>query len=180
MPKRIRKAVMIVEHDSKRRKELYEVLRLTRVDVFSAVDSEAAMETVRREQPELILLNMYSRETNGIEFLKQLRCFGLGQKMIVLGMAGDEDPEIQRAASLAGADKLLERKPAPHLVLELVAAYLGIQKIEVPTRMVKEVGTREVKAAPREALDADVLEGDTKPIIKSIGTLLRLTDGRRR
>jgi len=175
----VRKAVMIVEDDPQRRKYFFEILDLTRVDVLSAVDAEEAMRLARRQQPELILLNMFSDKTDGVSFLKQLRCFGLGQKMIVLGMVGDEDEKAHAAASNAGPDKLLERQPAPHLVLELVAGYLGIKKIEVPPRMVPTVGRTRVEAAPAEALaKPDQAPGSEapKPIIRSLSNLLMLTD----
>jgi CheY-like chemotaxis protein len=169
---------MLVEDDSTRRHRFYEILRLTLVDVISAVDSEQAMELVRREHPELILLNMFSEQTRGIEFLKQLRCFGLGQKIIVLGMVGDEDDRQHKAASLAGADKLLERNPLPHLVLELILGYLKIEQIEVPANMHAEVGRKSVEAAPAEALEADASGEDEqiKPIIKDLNSLLLLTE----
>jgi DNA-binding NarL/FixJ family response regulator len=175
VPVRLRKAVMLVEDDPARRRELYEVLKLTRVDVISATDSDQAMALVRREHPDLIVLNMFSDETAGIDFLKQLRCFGLGQKMIVLGMVGDEDDVLHKAASMAGPDKLLERSPAPHVVLELILAYLDIEQIEVPENMQAEVGSKSVEAAPEVALTADEA-GEVKPIVRDLSSLLRLTD----
>ncbi len=180
--KRSRKVVMLVEAEPARRKYLYDILKLTRVDVVSCANEEEAMLAARREQPELILLNMFSDETEGLSFLKQLRCYALGRQMIVLGMVGDEDESLHMAASLAGADKLLERNPAPYLVLELVAGYLKIQKIEVPGNMRQEVGGSTVTAAPEEALDADRVsdqgkaDPEIKPIIKSLNSLLRLTE----
>lgn len=178
MPRRSRKAVMLVEGQPARRRDLYEVLRLTRVDVISAADGRQAMELVRREHPELILLNMHDDEVGGVDFLKQLRCFGLGQQIVVLGMVGDEDPLAHKAASLAGPDKLLERSPPPHLVLELILGYLNIEQISVPETMQAEVGRKEVDAAPKKALtaDAEISGDDPKPIVKSLGTLLALTD----
>ena len=180
--KRSRKVVMLVEDEPARRKYLYDILKLTRVDVVSCVNDEEAMLVARREQPDLILLNMYSDKTEGMSFLKELRCYALGRQMIVLGMVGDEDESLHKAASLAGADKLLERNPAPHLVLELVAGYLKIQKIEVPGNMRQEVGNSTVHPAPEEALDADRLseqggaDPEIKPIIKSLNSLLQLTE----
>jgi len=169
---------MLIEGQPDRRRDLYEILRLTRVDVLSAGNGTQALELVRHEHPELILLNMYDDEVGGIEFLKQLRCFGLGQKIIVLGMVGDEDEQTHKAASLAGADKLLERYPPPHLVLELILGYLKIERIEVPENMQTEVGRKKVDAAPKEALDADagISGDDPKPIVKSLDTLLALTE----
>jgi CheY-like chemotaxis protein len=175
VPVRSRKTVMLVEDDPARRRDLYEVLKLTRVDVVSATDSDQAMLLVRREHPDLIVLNMFSDETAGIDFLKQLRCFGLGRKMIVLGMVGDESDDLHKAASLAGPDKLLERSPAPHVVLELILAYLKIEQIEVPENMQTEVGRKSVEAAPEAALTADE-DGDVKPIVKDLNSLLMLTD----
>ena len=169
---------MLIEADPYRRRDFYNVLRLTKVDVISSKDSEQAMELVRHEHPNLIFLNMFDEETDGIGFLKQLRCYGLGRKIIVIGMVGDDDPETHKAASLAGPDKLLERDPPPHLVLELILGYLKIDKIDVPEEMHNRIGKKSVDAAPEEALKADekFTDDDTKPIIKSLGTLLALTE----
>ncbi|MBW2699358.1 MAG: response regulator [Deltaproteobacteria bacterium] len=180
--RRSRKVVMLVEAEPARRKYLYDILKLTRVDVVSCANEEEAMLAARRDQPSLILLNMFSDETEGMSFLRQLRCYALGRQMIVLGMVGDEDESLHKAASLAGADKLLERNPAPYLVLELVAGYLKIQKIEVPGNMRQEVGGSTVHPAPTEALDADRVsdpdgaDPEIKPIIKCLNSLLQLTE----
>jgi len=178
MPRRSRKAVMIVEDDPRRRRDLYEVLRLTRVDVLSSADGDEAMRIVRREHPELILLNMFSHKTGGLEFLKELRHYGMGQKIVVLGMVGDESIQLQEAASLAGANKLLERNPLPHVVLELILAYLKVERIDIPKNMQAEVGCKTVDAAPEKALKADENGGkvEIKPIVKDLNTLLRLTE----
>jgi len=169
---------MLVESDPARRRDLYEVLRLTRVDVISATDGDKALELVRREHPALIVLNMFAEETDGVGFLKQLRCYGMGRQIVVLGLVGDEDSEAHKVASLAGPDKLLERDPPPHLVLELILGYLDIEQIEVPRGMQTEVGRDEVKAAPGEALSADEPDDDDtpRPIIRSLGSLLALTE----
>ncbi len=178
MPRRSRKAVMIVEDDPRRRRDLYEVLRLTRVDVVSSADGDEAMRTVRREHPELILLNMFSDQTGGLGFLKELRHYGMGQKIIVLGMVGDESAELHKAASRAGADKLLERNPLPHVVLELILGYLKVERIDIPKNMQVEIGSKTVDAAPEKALKADDNGGKVKikPIVKDLNTLLRLTE----
>jgi CheY-like chemotaxis protein len=166
---------MIVEDDAKRRRDLYEILKLTRVDVLSAKNNQAAMEMVRREHPELILLNMFSHETDGISFLTTLRSFGMGRKIIVLGMVGDEEETAHRSASIAGPDKLLDRDPAPHLVLELVLGFLEIEQIEVPTNLQAAVGSEIVEAVSTNALEKEP-DGELKPIIKDLSGLLRLTD----
>ncbi len=179
MRRGVRKCVMILEDEPGRRKYFHEILRLTRVDVACAADAEEGLEVARHDQPELILLNLFSDKADGVSFLKRLRSFGLGQKMVVLGMVGDEDAKAHAAASSAGADKLLERQPAPHLVLELVAGYLGIKKIEIPPHLVSTVGQPLVDAAPEEALSRpDVAPGSDalKPIIRSLSNLLMLTD----
>ncbi len=178
MPKRSRKAVMIVEDDPRRRRDLYEVLKLTRVDVVSSADGDEAMRAVRSEHPELILLNLFSDKTKGLEFLKELRQFGMGKKIIVLGMVGDESYELQKASSLAGANKLLKRNPLPHVVLELILAYLKVERIDIPKSMQVEVGCKTVDAAPEKAIMADenLKEIEVKPIVKNLNSLLQLTD----
>lgn len=179
--KRARKAVLLVEDDPKRRQYFYEALKLTNVDLYSAQNGDQAMQIVRRDRPELILLNLFSSGADGLAFLQLLRSFAAGRNIVVLGMVGDEDEELHEIASQAGADKLLEREPPLFFIIELVLGFLKIEQIEVPDTRQADVGMAEIKAAPEEALQASpATPGKVQPIAKSGQLLLSDKTGRDR
>lgn len=121
---------MIIDDDTRRRKHFYDVLKLTGQDIYSAARGGDAMERLPREKPLLILVNMESAEVGGLNFIKDLRTYGMGKKMKVVAVV-DEDKQ-KKLATAAGADGFLELATPPFEVLELVAEQLGIDKIEIP------------------------------------------------
>ena len=130
--KSAQKGVMIVDDDPSRRKKLFEVVRLVGVNVFSAVNGAEALGHIPREQPDLIIVNLDSDKTGGIEFVRRLRTYGMGQKVKVLGIVG-KDEKKRQAASAVGADELLEQDTPPNQMVEIVGKYLGIKKIQIPS-----------------------------------------------
>jgi len=129
-PLRKKKSVMIVDDDRGRRKKIYDILRLTGFDLFSATSGTEAMGKLPREKPQLLLVNMFSAAVSGLDFLKELRTYGMGQKMTVIGMVVEENGERKRVTA-AGADDLLEEDFAPYKLVELVSKHMGIDKIEI-------------------------------------------------
>jgi len=129
-PQRKKKSVMIVDDDRGRRQKLYAVLRLTGFDLFSATSGTEAMSKLPREKPQLIVVNMFSVAVSGLDFLKELRTYGMGQKITVIGMVAEDNGESKRVTS-AGADDLLDENFAPYRLVELVSKHMGIDKIEI-------------------------------------------------
>ncbi|MBW1809530.1 MAG: response regulator [Deltaproteobacteria bacterium] len=125
-----RKAVMIIDDDMVRRKKLYDVLKLTGFDLISAINGKEAIGKIPREKPKLVVINMNSAVVFGIDFIKELRTYGMGQQITVIGMVTAEEEERKRTRA-AGADDLLDQDFAPYALVELVCKYLKIEKINI-------------------------------------------------
>ncbi|RME21717.1 MAG: response regulator, partial [Deltaproteobacteria bacterium] len=78
-----KKSVMIIDDDLRRRKKVYDVLKITGFDIFSASTGQEAMGRLPREKPRMVIVNAASAAVDGIEFIRRLRTYGMGQKMIV-------------------------------------------------------------------------------------------------
>ena len=126
-----RKGVMIVDEEPARRKKYYDVVKLTGVNVSSAVDGIEAMDRLRREQSNVIIVNMYSKVVGGFGFVKELRTYGLGQKMKIIGVVENSENDGS-SAKAAGADDLMEPDVEAYELIELACKHLGISKIEIP------------------------------------------------
>jgi CheY-like chemotaxis protein len=126
-----RKGVMIIDEEPARRKKFYDVIKLTGANVSSAIDGTEAMTRLRREQSEVIIVNLYSKSVGGYSFVKELRTYGLGQKMKIIGVVENSEND-SGSARAAGADDLLEPDVEPYELIELACKHLGISRIEIP------------------------------------------------
>jgi CheY-like chemotaxis protein len=123
MRKGSRTSVMIVDGDAARRRLFYESMKGIGLDVLSAVNGEEAMKRVPQEQPDLILINLTEDGTGGLDFVRELRRYGLGKKIPIIAIV--ENDESRRTVALtAGVNELLKPKPAAGAVLDLVRKLL--------------------------------------------------------
>jgi CheY-like chemotaxis protein len=132
-----RKGVMIIDQEPAQRKKYYDVIKLTGVNVSSAVDGTEAMERIRREQSNVVIVNMYSKSVGGFGFVKELRTYGLGQKMKIIGVVEDSENDSS-SAKAAGADDLVEPDVEPYELIEMACKHLGISKIEIPKEQMQK------------------------------------------
>ena len=128
---RKRKSVMIIDEEPSRRKRYFSVVKLMGVDVSSALDGTEAMSRLPREQSDVVIVNMYSKEVGGFSFIKELRTYGLGQKMKIIGVVKDSKNDPTGVIAV-GADALMEPDVEPYELIELACKHLGISKIEIP------------------------------------------------
>lgn len=95
------KRVLLVEDDRFLRRAGEAVLQRCGLNVMLAVDGEEALDMARREQPDLVLLDMLMPRRSGIEVLRELRgqpdTHGL--RVLVLSNSSREQ-DIQEAMRL--------------------------------------------------------------------------------
>jgi CheY-like chemotaxis protein len=132
-----RKGVMIIDEEPAQRKRYFDVVKLMGVDVSSALDGTEAMSRLPREQSDVVIVNMYSQEVGGFGFIRELRTYGLGQKMKIIGVVKDRlgDPT---GVMEVGADALMEPDVEPYELIELACKYLGISRIEIPKEQMQK------------------------------------------
>jgi CheY-like chemotaxis protein len=132
-----RKGVMIIDEEPARRKKYFDVVKLTGVDVSSAIDGTEAMSRLPREKSDMVIVNMYSKSVGGFGFVKELRTYGLGQRMKIIGVVEDSQEDPTGARSV-GADDLVEPDVEPFELIEMACKHLGISKIEIPKEQMQK------------------------------------------
>jgi DNA-binding NtrC family response regulator len=132
-----RKGVMIVDEEPSQRNKYFDVVKLTGVDVSSAMDGTEAISRLPREKSDVVIVNMYSKEVGGFSFIKELRTYGLGQKMKIIGVVKDST-NAPTGVRARGADDLMEPDVEPYELIELACRHLGISKIEIPKEQMKK------------------------------------------
>ena len=84
--------------------------------VLTAADGEAALESVRNDNPQLMLLDLYMPKLSGIEVLERIREVGLDVGVITI--SGTQDEDAARATFALGATDFIT-KPLDLEYLEL-------------------------------------------------------------
>jgi CheY-like chemotaxis protein len=81
--------------------------------ISSAESGLQALEMVAREMPDLVLLDVFLADVNGIEVLKRLRALPGGKKLPVLILTASTDADLERCALDLGAIGFIT-KPISH------------------------------------------------------------------
>ncbi|MDU4569324.1 MULTISPECIES: response regulator transcription factor [Corynebacterium] len=108
--------ILVVDDEQPVRESLRRSLRFNGYDVLTANDGLEAVETVRSENPELLILDVMMPNMDGLEVCRTLRSEGWDRPILVLTA---RDGVSDRVAGLdAGADDYL---PKPFALEELLA-----------------------------------------------------------
>lgn len=134
--------ILIVEDETTLAQGVRDALQYGGYNAQIATDGQQALEMIRREKPDLIVLDLMLPSLSGLEILATMRAEGLRSRVVILTALADEE-DILRGFQ-AGADDYLTKPFSPR---ELVA------RVEAQFRRV------EMDAGPPEMLD---LPGDIK------------------
>jgi DNA-binding NarL/FixJ family response regulator len=117
MPTPAKIRILLADEDALRRDGLAAVLSGNDgMEVIArAADGESALEEIRRQQPDIAVVDLNLPKMHGIELVRRVRAESLLTKIIVV--AGTTDDEIVREVVRAGGDGyLLKNGPARHLL----------------------------------------------------------------
>lgn len=117
----MKKKVLLVDDDEKLRKLLVEYLEGYGFQVLTLAEGEAVLKTVKREEPEILILDVMLPKMDGFEVLKQVRLHS-SLPVIMLTARGDE---ADRVIGLElGADDYLPKPFSPRELLARMKAVL--------------------------------------------------------
>lgn len=122
-----KKKILVVEDDSVLRDVLIAKLSKTGYTVSGAEDGEVAMELMRKNKPDLILLDILMPKKDGMQVMEEMNKDEQlkGIPIIVVSNSG-QPVEVERARSLGARDFLIKAVFEPNEVLEKVNTILGI------------------------------------------------------
>lgn len=115
------KRVLLVDDDDKLRKLLKEYLEGYEFHVFTLADGEAVLNSIRKESPEIVILDIMLPKKDGLEVLKEIRAVSR-VPVIMLTAKGEE---ADRVIGLElGADDYLPKPFSPRELLARMKAVL--------------------------------------------------------
>ncbi|MFZ5788193.1 MAG: sigma-54-dependent transcriptional regulator [Acidobacteriota bacterium] len=122
--------VLVVDDDAANRKAVGAILSGAGFDVMESADAFAALDTIDRESPHAVLLDLKMPGMDGLALVTNLRQRGIDVPVVVLTGHGDE---FTAATCLeAGADAFLEKPP------ERAALLLAVRNAVTRGRLLEE------------------------------------------
>ena len=99
--------ILVVEDDETLRKILKDKLTQEGFTLLTAKDGEEGLEAALKSKPDLILLDVIMPKMDGVDMLKKLREDSFGNKVPVLLLTNDGDPEHIKETLKANATDYL-------------------------------------------------------------------------
>lgn len=92
--------------------------------VGEADNGRAALESVRRLRPDVVLMDLELPELNGVEATRRIAASGVGARVLVLTLYDDEEV-VARCLDAGAAGYVLKDGPTAELVAAIVAVHQG-------------------------------------------------------
>ena len=108
--------ILLVDDDTAFRNGIERFLRAQGCEIRVAATGEAALEMVRQEVPNLVLLDLYLPFMNGLKALREIH--KIDERIPVLMLTCEDDEEYRRLAAKFGA---LEYLTKPITLINLMA-----------------------------------------------------------
>lgn len=126
--KKLNKKILIVEDDAILLSALADDLALAGFEVIKAPDGEAGLAAARREQPDLILLDIIMPKMDGVTMLKKLRRDKKSVAIPVILLTNlSYDKEVEEAIKHGATDFLVKANWKLEEVVKKVKQRLGLK-----------------------------------------------------
>lgn len=122
--------IMVVEDDPDVREVVCQLLKVAGFAVDGAADGIEALERVRNEAFDLVLLDVWMPRMNGLELLAQLRSLPSPPKAVV--MTADDTPETMLGALRERACQYITKPIQPEALVDVVRGVLDASAYVLP------------------------------------------------
>ena len=97
--------ILIAEDDDEHRIALKLMLKLSKFDVIEARDGREAVDSVRRERPDIVLMDLSLPGVDGLQATRELRRDAVFQHLPIIFVTGYDNQEtVDRIRACGGTD----------------------------------------------------------------------------
>jgi len=101
--------ILIAEDFEENRTALKLILKHTGFDVIEAEDGQQAIEAVRREEPDLVLMDISLPVIDGLEATREIRSDEKFERLPIIVVSAHDSEEIRREAAEAGGSEYISK-----------------------------------------------------------------------
>jgi CheY-like chemotaxis protein len=101
--------ILIAEDFEENRVALKLILNHTGFDVIESQDGQQAIEAVRREKPDLVLMDITLPVIDGLQATREIRSDEKFERMPIIIISAHDDDEVRRQADEAGASGYISK-----------------------------------------------------------------------
>ena len=112
--------ILIVDDDSDVRRMYGSYFQYVGAGTVTARNGTEALEQIRRQPPDAVLLDLSMPRLTGWDLLKILRAEPATARLPVVVITGHVGPGVERDVLEAGADRFLTKPCLPHLVFNII------------------------------------------------------------
>ncbi|RMG34969.1 MAG: response regulator [Gammaproteobacteria bacterium] len=134
--------VLIVEDDAAQAEFAASILAKAGMETATVTDPMAILERLREFRPDLILMDIYMPEVNGIELTTVIRGYDEFVDIPVVFLSGEQDSDKQVDALSVGADDFLTKPIRPRQLIAVVENRLRRSQRRGRTGRGRELGAR--------------------------------------
>ena len=112
--------ILVIDDDAMLRSAVRRILERAGYDVLEAGDGAAGLQLHREQGPDVVIVDIFMPELDGLEFIRDLRGVAPGARIIAIsggGRSGKTD--LLKDAAVFGAERILLK---PFEMTELLAA----------------------------------------------------------
>src|SRR5262245_7871993 len=101
--------ILIAEDFEEHRVALKLILKPTDSDVIESQDGQQAIEAVRREKPDLVLMDITLPVIDGLQATREIRSDEKFERLPIIIISAHDDDEVRRQADEAGASGYMSK-----------------------------------------------------------------------
>jgi len=168
MGEKINKRILVVDDESDVREYLKAALKDAGFEVETACDGLEALESIRRNPPDLISLDLVMPKHSGVKCYRELQKDKTLSNIPVMTVTGHARDDLGKAdfeeMTMSGPGVYLEKPVSPHSYVSAVRKLLGMEPLEPKVPESEELHSElsdAMKGADKEALQRalEVLKG---------------------
>jgi CheY-like chemotaxis protein len=121
----MRKRILYIEDNPSNMLLVRRIIEAEGYEMLEATDGETGWDTIVRERPDFILMDLYLPGIDGLELTRIVKSDPQLQSIPIIALTAHGDVEVEEAARRAGCDGFLHKPANVQQIRDTIRQYLG-------------------------------------------------------